>query len=129
MLRSERKARAKRTAQRVRDALALCDFYDHMCRGLQERENAAPKGTTHACPLEGSAVTPCCHRSPFELSRTDRMTAHRDLVTCRTPAAPKEPTKSAAELLRERAERDPEGHRRSLAQGYGVGPELQGEKS
>lgn len=28
----------------------------------------------HQCPPDGSAVTPCCGRTPFELPRTDRMT-------------------------------------------------------
>jgi hypothetical protein len=34
-----------------------------------------------------------------------------------------EPTKTAAELIREVAERDPEAHRQALGRAYGVGPE------
>jgi hypothetical protein len=40
--------------------------------------------TVHAGPPDGSAVTPCCGRSPFELPRSDRMTYELALVTCTT---------------------------------------------
>ena len=33
-----------------------------------------PAPPVHACPPDGSGVTPCCGRTPFELPRTDRMT-------------------------------------------------------
>jgi hypothetical protein len=39
--------------------------------------------TTHACPPEGSNVMPCCLLTPFDVPRTDRMTAFPDLVTCK----------------------------------------------
>lgn len=35
-----------------------------------------------------------------------------------------QPTKKAAELMREIAAADPDGHKRALARGYGVGPVL-----
>ena len=38
--------------------------------------------TTHHCPPEGSGVMPCCGRTPFEVSRTDRMAEDPALVTC-----------------------------------------------
>jgi hypothetical protein len=38
--------------------------------------------TVHACPPEGSGITPCCERTPFELPVTDRMTTDPTLVTC-----------------------------------------------
>ncbi|WP_329131499.1 hypothetical protein OG552_10360 [Streptomyces sp. NBC_01476] len=41
--------------------------------------------TVHACPPGGSSLTPCCHRPPFELPRTDRMTQDPDAVTCTSP--------------------------------------------
>lgn len=41
--------------------------------------------TVHACPLDGSGLTPCCRRPPFELPRTDHMTAASDAVTCTSP--------------------------------------------
>lgn len=41
-----------------------------------------PRGTTHACPVDGSGVTPCCGYSPFELPRGDMMTTDGDRVTC-----------------------------------------------
>jgi hypothetical protein len=37
--------------------------------------------TVHACPPDGSGLTPCCGRAPFELPSTDRMTA-TGTVTC-----------------------------------------------
>ena len=37
----------------------------------------------HLCPYDGTSVTPCCARSPFELKKTDRMTMDRALVTCK----------------------------------------------
>ena len=36
----------------------------------------------HGCPPPGSGQTPCCHRSPWDLPVTDRMTLQPDLVTC-----------------------------------------------
>lgn len=41
-----------------------------------------PAPPVHACPPDGSGLTPCCGRTPFELPRTDRMTVHLDRVTC-----------------------------------------------
>ena len=38
---------------------------------------------THQCPPRASATTPCCERTPFELSPTDRITIDPALVTCR----------------------------------------------
>lgn len=40
--------------------------------------------TTHACPPDGSGLTPCCGRTPFELPHDDRMTTKPDRVTCRS---------------------------------------------
>lgn len=36
----------------------------------------------HACPPEGSGLTPCCGRTPFELPRDERLTQYGPLVTC-----------------------------------------------
>jgi hypothetical protein len=38
--------------------------------------------TVHACPPDGSRVTPCCGESPFDLPRTDRITEDPAQVTC-----------------------------------------------
>lgn len=38
--------------------------------------------TTHMCPPDGSGLTPCCEKTPFELPRDDRLTAHQDQVDC-----------------------------------------------
>ncbi|MDX2954571.1 hypothetical protein [Streptomyces caniscabiei] len=48
--------------------------------------------TVHACPPDGSGLTPCCGRTPFELPRTDRMTRDPAAVTCR-PAVEAQPGK------------------------------------
>lgn len=47
----------------------------------------------HACPPDGSGLTPCCGRTPFELPRTDRMSTSPALVTCTLPAVVAEPGK------------------------------------
>jgi hypothetical protein len=36
----------------------------------------------HACPPDGSGLTPCCGKTPFELPATDRMTSDPEQVTC-----------------------------------------------
>lgn len=41
---------------------------------------------THQCPPEGG-VMPCCGLTPFEVSRTDRITEDPTLVTCAPLAA------------------------------------------
>lgn len=38
--------------------------------------------TVHQCPPDGQQVVPCCGMTPFDLSRTDRMTADPSMVTC-----------------------------------------------
>jgi hypothetical protein len=38
--------------------------------------------TVHECPPDGTGVTPCCHRPPFELPRTDSLTIDPEAVTC-----------------------------------------------
>lgn len=37
---------------------------------------------THRCPPGDSELMPCCGRSPFEVSRWDRMAEDPELVTC-----------------------------------------------
>lgn len=39
-------------------------------------------GVVHACPPRGSGVMPCCGKSPFEVTRTHRITLNPALVTC-----------------------------------------------
>lgn len=39
--------------------------------------------TVHACPPGNSSLTPCCGKTPFELTRTDRLTYDLAEVTCR----------------------------------------------
>lgn len=45
-----------------------------------------PAPPIHGCPPDGSGLTPCCGRTPFELPRTDRMTTDPTEVTCAAPA-------------------------------------------
>ncbi|MEU4256297.1 hypothetical protein AB0B42_00545 [Streptomyces fradiae] len=40
--------------------------------------------TFHACPPDGSGLTPCCGRTPFELPLGDRISS--ETVTCTEPA-------------------------------------------
>lgn len=37
----------------------------------------------HECPPDGSGVTPCCGKTPFELPPQDRIALEKKLVTCR----------------------------------------------
>jgi len=41
--------------------------------------------TVHGCPPDGSGLTPCCGRTPFELPLTDRISSEAP-VTCPGPA-------------------------------------------
>ena len=54
---------------------------------IDVRPTRCGDGVTHRCPPEGSGVTSCCGRTPFELPMTDRMTLDPALVTC-SPALP-----------------------------------------
>lgn len=52
------------------------------------RRTHSVREVVHACPPGDAAVTPCCGRTPFELPRSDRITLHPTLVTCRAAAVP-----------------------------------------
>lgn len=45
----------------------------------------------HACPPDGSGLTPCCERTPFELPRWHRLTLDAELVTCAGPIPERTP--------------------------------------
>jgi hypothetical protein len=68
------------------------DVLRRMAAEVQQPETQAD--AVHACPPDGSGITPCCGRTPFELPRTDRMSADPTLVTCQ-PAAVSQPGKEA----------------------------------
>lgn len=36
----------------------------------------------HLAPRDGTGIMPCCERTPFEVSRSDRMTVDQGAVTC-----------------------------------------------
>lgn len=48
----------------------------------QERETVI----VHAFPPDGSGLTACCKKTPFEIARTDRMTQVSDRVNCKGTA-------------------------------------------
>jgi hypothetical protein len=56
-------------------------------RGASPRTSPPPCSVVHQCPPDGAGVMPCCGRTPFEVPRTDRMTADASAVTCK-PNAP-----------------------------------------
>jgi acyl-CoA reductase-like NAD-dependent aldehyde dehydrogenase len=60
----------------------------------EAQQPEAQREVVHACPPDGSGLMPCCGRTPFELPRTDRMSADPTLVTCQ-PAAVSQPGKEA----------------------------------
>lgn len=49
--------------------------------GVQPGTEARPRETVHGCPPDGSGLTPCCGRTPFELPRTDRISSEAP-ITC-----------------------------------------------
>lgn len=66
--------------------------------GLPEHRDA-PAGVSqpeivHSCPPDGSGLTPCCGRTPFELPLGDRISSEA-LVTCTTAPAVTLPGKEA----------------------------------
>lgn len=52
--------------------------------GLTPVAKSEPDDVVRRCPPEGSGLTPCCGRTPFELPLTDRMTLDPTLVTCQS---------------------------------------------
>ena len=64
----------------VPDVLALWDEAERL-RGYKEREDQ--EGVhIHRCPRQGESVTPCCGKTPFEISGWHRMTTKPELVNC-----------------------------------------------
>jgi hypothetical protein len=53
-----------------------------MARAIPSGNITAHIVIVHASPYEGSPVTLCCGRTPFELDRFDRMTPWLADVTC-----------------------------------------------
>jgi len=51
---------------------------------------AEQPAVVHGCPPDGSGLTPCCGRTPFELPLTDRISSEAP-VTCTGPAAGLQP--------------------------------------
>jgi hypothetical protein len=50
----------------------------------EPRRRVATSGEiVHLAPPDNQALMPCCGRTPFELSNTDRLTLDPELVTCR----------------------------------------------
>lgn len=47
------------------------------------------KAVVHACPIDDSIFTPCCHLPPFELPHHDRITVMPADVTCWTGTDPR----------------------------------------
>ena len=64
----------------VPDVLALWDEAERL-RDYKEREDQ--EGVhIHRCPRQGESVTPCCGKTPFEISGWHRMTTKPELVNC-----------------------------------------------
>ena len=68
-------------------ATRACDDteWEHSLCGWQQPAASSPDeggGTVHAVPPHGSANTPCCDRSPFDLPAADRITVNAAEVTC-----------------------------------------------
>ena len=79
-----RAARSESVVESIKqraEALNLIDLHDFGATLLSAPATVAePK--IHMCPAQGSATTPCCGISPFELPGTDRLTRDEASVTC-----------------------------------------------
>jgi hypothetical protein len=64
-----------------------------------EEPNAAPGEVVHLSPRDVTYVTPCCGQTPFDLTRTDRMTNDPSLVTCGRPEPKAAPELAGAPLV------------------------------
>jgi hypothetical protein len=53
---------------------------------IRDRVAAETREVVHGCPPDGSGLTTCCGRTPFELPRVDRMSTDPAAVTCTPPA-------------------------------------------
>jgi hypothetical protein len=60
-----------------------CQYEHPSAGGCHTTTIAAP---VHACPPDGSGLTPCCGRTPFELPRSEFMTTVPGRVTCTVKA-------------------------------------------
>ncbi|MGW2223850.1 DUF6085 family protein [Streptomyces formicae] len=49
-------------------------------------DTAERASVVHGCPPDGSGLTPCCGRTPFELPASDQMAIASSRITCRGPA-------------------------------------------
>ncbi|MEV5163882.1 hypothetical protein AB0K66_04540 [Streptomyces werraensis] len=67
-------------------ALGQRDAANELRRMADETATETPAEVIHACPPDGSGLTPCCGRTPFELPRTDRISSEAP-TTCTEPAA------------------------------------------
>lgn len=66
------------------DCRTVIPCHCHLTPPVQIRPGVylAVKETVHGCPPDGSGLTPCCGRTPFELPRTDRISSEAP-VTCK----------------------------------------------
>jgi hypothetical protein len=67
------------------------DALRDIARRMADETQPEAREVIHGCPPDGSGLTPCCGRTPFELPLTDRISSEAP-ITCRTaPAAPAQP--------------------------------------
>lgn len=67
---------------------ALIEYLRTQPDGVERLRNSilssGEPGVTHGAPWTSDRLTPCCHRTPFELPMSDRLTCHPSRVTCHT---------------------------------------------
>ena len=64
----------------------LCPDCSVKGRAVCTADEEPPEETVHGCPPDGSGLTPCCGRTPFELPLTDRISSEAP-ITCQGPAS------------------------------------------
>lgn len=60
------------------------EWHDYQAGEAAPDNTEARAETVHGCPPDGSGLTPCCGRTPFELPRTDRISSEADAITCQS---------------------------------------------
>lgn len=79
----------------LKDGRVLCETFDQKHEelrslvGVVDPDEAQQAEVVHGCPPDGSGLTPCCGRAPFELPLTDRISSEAPITCPRTDEGPR----------------------------------------
>ena len=77
-----------------RDTSAPAAFEADLASKTSPKAGSKPE-IVHGCPPDGSGLTPCCGRTPFELPLGDRISSEAPITCATAPAVVAEPGKEA----------------------------------